>query len=599
MRPFRLLGGSLLVLAWAIAAAAAPSSNASGGTPKARVFIGGVPDTGQFLPDSTVLAHVGPRVITVHDYRDGFFAIYPDMRPRPDSLGRLEFFGNLLRAHVLGLTANALGRPLSFEDRTTVTDYERRLLSNLLYMRSVQDSVDVSEQALRRVYAYYAYDLKFRHLFFMDHEEANHVRLELLRGQMSWSAAAARYARPGPDGRPAPVELDWLHFENVPPDIGLAIWPLRVGEFSPLVTTTSGYHLVQVAASRPRESSFTYEGLRPAIRTVLRNVETQAFRDRMQAVALQGLDVRMDTSFTKWASRKFGETMKVDNQGFSTEFSFDARLPEFTPDEMLKTVARWNHSRDSLQLKQVLQAYSDLPLMGRPTINTPASFEDYCMGIILEPRMVEIAQARGFYKDPFIVQQVARKEEEMRVTHMVEDSVFSHVSVTDQDRKKWYDDHVKEYVTLPSVKYAVALASSKAQADSIAARLRATTDPTSVVQQLQTRFGISAAKLDEERESPPGPWHKVLFEELRPGETTVNGPDAGRHWYAIRSIERLESRQLAFKEVEQLVDESVQNTFAQRALEVFVDRLKSRYRIDAHPELLQHVLLTDPAMDNE
>ena len=43
----------------------------------------------------------------------------------------------------------------------------------------------------------------------------------------------------------------------------------------------------------------------------------------------------------------------------------------------------------------------------------------------------------------------------------------------------------------------------------------------------------------------------------------------------------------------------MQNTLAQHALEVYVDRLKDRYRIDAHPELLQHVLLTDPAMDTE
>src|SRR5438067_9611114 len=51
-------------------------------------YVDGVPDTGQFLPDTAVLGRVNDRVFHVRDFRDGWFGSLAEYRPRPDSSGR-------------------------------------------------------------------------------------------------------------------------------------------------------------------------------------------------------------------------------------------------------------------------------------------------------------------------------------------------------------------------------------------------------------------------------------------------------------------------------------------------------------------------------
>ena len=75
MNVSRPAGCVLLALAIvSVAGISAPRAQ-TGERPNAKIFIGSVADTGQFLPDTTVLVRVGPRTTTVFAYRDAYFAI--------------------------------------------------------------------------------------------------------------------------------------------------------------------------------------------------------------------------------------------------------------------------------------------------------------------------------------------------------------------------------------------------------------------------------------------------------------------------------------------------------------------------------------------
>lgn len=564
---------------------------------KRKLYVDGVLDSGQFLPDSAVLARIGKRQVTVFQFRDGFYAIYPTMRPRPDSLGRVEFLGNIVRKEILAQVAIAAARPMTFEDRTQIRAYGDRLLANVLYMREVDDSLDLSEEALLRVYSFYGSEVRMRHLFFTKREEADRTRLRLLRGQLAWGAALAAYGLRDSTGNVVATEKQWVKFENLPPDIGMQIWPLRVGEFSPVLLTAGGYHLVQVVDSRARTEKPIFDALRSTIKIVLRQVQLRQLRKRVQAEAMAGFDLKMDSLAIRFAASKFNASMKVVNEGFGTTFAVDASVPEFAPYEEARAVARWNGRRDSLTIGDAVHAYSDLPILGRPSLNTPEDFEEFCLNVILEPRLVLVAKRRGFEADPEYKELVTRKEEEIRVTHMVEDSIFSRVVVSDAERRKYYEEHREEYRTYPSVRYAMVLTRNRAAGDSMKAIFDRGGDPDAIVAAYKQKFGDDMGKVDVEHKNEPTIVYKNLFEELTPGKSTVNGPDARKQFYVVKSISRDDGRILPYEEAQHYVDESLTNLKAEAALEAFVDRHRAKFRVESHPELVMKIRLVDTASD--
>ena len=597
MKRFSTMRAATLLCAALAVLAAIPSPPQAQTAPKRKMMYDGIPDTGQFLPDSFVIARVGERKVTVWQFRDGYYAIYPTMRPRPDSLGRVEFLGNIVRKEILAQVAIKANRPFDFTDRADVRQYGNRLLGNILFKHEVDDSLNLSEPELKRIYAFYGYDLRMRHLFFTDRELAERTRLKLLRGQLAWGAAQAAYGLRDTSGKSVATETQWMRFETLPPDIGVQIWPLRVGEYSPLLLTPGGYHLVQIVDSRKRTEKPSFDGLRGSLEIVLRQVQTRRLRKKVQAEAMAGFDLAIDSAVVRTAASKFNASMQVANDGFATSFTVDASVPEYSLDEQRLVLARWNARKDSLTIANAVHAYSDLPIMGRPSLNTPEDMTEFVLNVVLEPRLVDVAIRRGLDKDSTYLALMVRKREEIMVTHMVEDSVFSKISITNEDRHRYYEAHLQDFKTYPSVHYALVLAPTRAVGDSMKAVFDKGGDPAAIVASFQKKYGEDQAKVDDEAQNAPTFLHKNLFEELKPGKSTVNGSDPKGKCYVVKSIAFDEGHVLPYEQAQQYVEESVQNVASETALEAFVERHRKTYRIETHPEKVMKIRLVDTTDD--
>lgn len=583
--------GALAYLVSAPAAMAQPSGTE--GTPK---FYNSVQDTGQFLTDSDELARVDDKSIRVFDFRDGYYSIFAQFRPAPDSLGRAEFLENMVRKEVLAFKARELARPLSFGDRADLRAYQQRLLSNLLYTRAVSDSVDLRDATVLRVYEHYGRELKLRHLFFTDRQTAERVRGELMRGVLPWSTAMMLYASRNADGK-REAETAWYKFENLPPDLGLAVWPLKVGEYAPVLVTAAGYHLAQVTAQRPRPDLPTLNALRTPIRNVLRFVQTARLREQVQSEALEGMDVVIDSSAVARLATRFSQNVTTSNSGFGASLEFDVRIPELPDSDLSQVLATWKGG-SRITLREVLHSYQELPPIGRPSIHTPEGLSSFLLSVLLEPRLIEIAFKRGLDRDSMYVALMARKEEEIRVMHLVQDSVFSRVTVTNADRRAFYEQNKAQFITFSRARFVKMLAANLAEVDSLRGLLRTAPDLDSLVARHRRLRGEEWAGMNELAENAHGPDWKLVFEVLRPGENTFTGPDKLGRYLIHHLIARDPGRQMPFEEAESIIDENLQNARQEAALQAFVERLKSRHTIEWHPELVMRIRLTDPVADS-
>ena len=209
--------------------------------------------------------------------------------------------------------------------------------------------------------------------------------------------------------------------------------------------------------------------------------------------------------------------------------------------------------------------------------------------------MLQLAYDRGIDKDPVAIQLIEDKREQLLVERMFQDSIQTRVRVTDAMRHKYYDDNKPGFFTFPMIRFAALSSPSRAGADSLKARLLSG-EKAEAILLADSLAGLKPRGSIQQRfQNEPGPYHKVLFEELRPGQVTTDGPDKSGDYIVLQLIAFEQGRQLPFAEVERVIDESLQNITGDSMLQALIARNRKRYRIEAHPEWVMRFRLAPPS----
>ena len=216
------------------------------------------------LPNSTVLARVNDRTVTVLDFRAGFFSSDPEFRPSNDSTGRAQFLENLINKEVLALAAREANPRLGSLDEADLRDFGRVTLSNVLYRRFVSDSVSIREEELKRVYEQYGWELHLRHVLFDDLRAAESVREALVRKKLTWEEAVKKYSIASKDVGPH-GDMGWIRRAAASGSFGIQAFQLEPGSLSPVLGDIDGFHVIQVVGKRKTDPP-TYESIRRLIR---------------------------------------------------------------------------------------------------------------------------------------------------------------------------------------------------------------------------------------------------------------------------------------------------------------------------------------------
>jgi parvulin-like peptidyl-prolyl isomerase len=551
----------------------APAESAAAAKRPVR-FINDEPDTGQFLPDSVLLARVADREIRVRNYVETYFRSYAEYRPRPDSAGRLVFLNSMIDKDVLGLVALSVNRPLSFEDRATMREHTQRVLSDVLFQRAVLDSVTVSEEDVRRAYDEFRYELHLRHIQLADRATAERVRRDLMAGRIAWKQAVRTYSTAPDSDRARDGDLGWHKRAGFDPNLAAQVFTLGPSGFSPILQDPMGYQLIQVLERRADDPP-GFEAFESLLRTEVRNRKIAIRAAVLRDLLRNEISMVYDSTNVDWASSRFSPARTTTREGRGTTMEFNTGMPEFSPSDTGRVLARHRHGQ--FTLGSFLESYQAAHPLTRPNVTDFESLLSFMDGIVLEPYMAELATRRGLDRDSLAIQQIQSRREEILVEHLYQDSVMSKVWVRPEDRRKYYQDHLSGY-------------------DSLAARLRAGEKAADLLR-ADSLEGRTTGTIQERSANDRGtPYYKLLFEELRPGKVSVEGPDRVGDYAVIQLLSFDSGHQLAFEEVESIVDESVQNLHAEERLKEFLARYRKRFRIVAHPELLSRVRMADASL---
>jgi len=601
-----------LALAGALAASAAPAKKVAAPAKKAAApakatagakapihntpapaYYGGSEDRSRYLPDSTVIARVADRTFRFREFIDEYFYSFAEFRPKSDSLGRVEFLNTLVNKSVLGLTANEIQRPLNFEDRTQLREFKRRVTNNTLFQRYVIDSIQVSEDEVRRIYDQYKVNVHIRHIQFESLPLAQRVRIDLISGRITWKDAVRRYNQAtkdrGPDG-----ELGWAPRIAIRNELANAIYDLRPGQISEAFLDQDGPQVVQVT-ERQATTPPALESVRKRIVDELRAEQTDVRSNRLQTMLADQIHLTYDSTNVNFARVQFVEPTKSHRDAKGTQvLEINEDVPAFTPTDTARVVARFDGG--TYTLGQFLTAYTAIPPVRRPPVIDYPSFINQVRGFVLDPYLETYAIAHGIDRDTLVTTQVSERIEQIRIEHLVQDSVESKVFVSSDDRKRYYEKHQAEFQRFESRDFALMACPTRASADSLAARLRAGERVADILR-ADSIAGNVRGSIQTRTENDHGFMQKVVFQEMKEHQVSIDGPSGPDSGYVVIQILQVRPRrQMTYAESESIVDESVQNIASETMLKAFLDRHRKRYRIETHPELVMKIRLVDPTL---
>ena len=579
--------------------APAPATTPTAGTPAPPTserprygrLINGVPDTGQFLPDTTMLGRVNEHRITVGDYVSSYFNAYAEDRPGPDSLGRVAFLNAMINKEVLGRTARAAGYQPTFEDRSVMREYEERLCSNILYLREVYDSSAIDPGDVERVYQQFGYELHVRHILFADQITAERVRLLLVRGQLSWRQAVAAYSQ-APKDSSGDGDGGWIIRVGLTYDQAEVLYNLKPGEISPIVYDADGPEIYQVVERR-KVPPMSYGTVHSVIVDQLHTHRASLKEQRLFDLMTKQIGFVLDTANVAWAAKFFPVTRSNQQTGREMELNFNVGVPQFGADDTSRVLAHWNAGK--MTLGEFVIFYSEISALLRPPVNTPDLLGHQVANFVLEPYRAQLARAKGYDKDPRVLAQMDMRREQLLVEHMYEDSVASKVTVTQAERRKYYDDHKSGFVTYASRRFATILRSSQAGADSLVRQLRAGVKAWTILDADSTA-GYKSGAIHDLREDEHSPFRRVVYEELKPGEVTTVGPEKDGGFIVIQLVAVTPGHQLTFEESQTMADDNLRNMKSEAELQRLLGRLKPKFHIEQRPQWVMRVRLLDPTL---
>ena len=599
IRPFAALGILLLcsatwaqgpvTQAWKPKAPAAPQAPVATRKGSGRL-INGVRDTGQFLPDTTIIGRVDDRIFRVWDFRDRWYATSALDRPATDSAGRAQILTSMADKEVLTDLAREVHRPFGFEDRQALREARQRLLSNVAFARLVRDSCRYTMDEVRHVYEQGKLRLHVQRILGSDPVLLERARQDVIARRIPWPAAVKLYSRARgdkPDG-----DLGWVQRITFDPAPALEIFDLPDGGVSSVFRTGTDWEFVRVVERRPEPQPRFEELLKVNASEVL-TLKLARRTEQLRAMIRQRIGMAYDTANVVWAAGMFAETERLA-KGTPEDPVIDlsGAVPEFEPADTARTLASWKDGRFSLG--QFLAAHNQIPVPQREPIGSFVAFRSTLDRFIFEPFMADLAVERGLDSDPIVTSGLARREDQIRVEHLYSDSVESRVSVTRADREKYYRDHLPDFYGIQSVTFAAIVRHSKSGADSVEARLKAGGSAAAILR-ADSIAGFQSGSIRTLNERDENPYRKPLFEEMRPGGTLMIGPDKQGDYMVLQKLAHDPGHQLPYSEVANLVDESVQNLTAERMFKELLARHRPKHRIELHPELLMRILLTDPA----
>jgi len=204
--------------------------------------------TKKSIPEDPIVAHVGPQIIRVSDFRRNYEFGLPHLKKGPDR--KKSYLNFMINEKILALEGYHLG--LDKSDR--VQKLEKELLSELLveehFKREVNDRIEIKPEEIRDAITQSTVSWKLRYWVESDWEYANSVYQAMQRRGYADVVETILKSNPEVSLKPSDFETDYLTWLEVSPELLDAIKDLPIGQISMPIAMNNVYFILQIVDIR-------------------------------------------------------------------------------------------------------------------------------------------------------------------------------------------------------------------------------------------------------------------------------------------------------------------------------------------------------------
>lgn len=531
--------------------------------------------------DEVAVATVGPRQITLGEFKDFFARQEPDPTQTREEQ-RDAFLTSLIHKELLVLAARDLGyfeRPSVVEE---VENFEHQELEREYLARRTEIDSTVTEQDLRDAFETTKEKVQIRHLVHWSRSAADSARQRIDAGE-DFGAVADEMSI-GQGANPGGL-VDWATVDRFPIEFRNALRDLEVGEVVGPFETVYGLHIIKLEGRQERTDA-DFESERETLHERVLEGRTRAAHLAMQRELTERYELAIDKPAvieTMQAGKRALESVPADSTVAPPPAEERWNPP---PEELDRTLATYEDGRitagdyrDNL-LRRGFFIYQRL--------NPGAAIQDV-RALFFRDVIVREARRLGYDQDPEVQKRVQLKREELAVTELYSDAVLGRVDYGDEDIRAFYDDHPDDFVQDERVRYAYLQVEDASVAEALTEELEGIdwTAFEALRKELDQKGQLLEAKRDTGyrtgRSLPPAMVEAVR--EMEPMDVgRVLWPDGSQVVFVL--IEYQPARPKTFEESQNAAESSVRSTQSEAILNAMLDSLKTQYPVERFPERL-------------
>ena len=456
-----------------------------------------------------------------------------------DSAARREaFLKDMVATRLLVAEARSQGidREPHYLERTEALG--RKLRIELYLAEILKDSVVVTEQDVRELYARAQTQIGARHLYARTEEEAWDLRARLQDGE-SFETLAKEVFR-DPALRDSGGRLPEFTFDEMDPDFEDAAFALPVGQVSTPVRTAQGYSILRV------DDRFT--------RPIITETEFQARRAAYEAFASR----RKHAAARRRLARQLAaeSALHIDESTLGALF---ARITDAQPDLesslAQRTLLEWGDPPTIWSVAMFRDRARFASAQQRAAVRTIADLRDFIAGLVVNEILTLKAAGQAntpAYNDG--LKQALDRYIAQRAAQRLEPGVSL------QEVQEYYDGAPRTEFRVP-LQVSLTWEYFDTEAAASAARRIESTAPA----QFFTREQL-------------GPWAEAIFDSP---EHSILGPiPAQSGWVMVQTGEQRGARRQTLEEARPSIEAMLRESKRRDARRIEFDRLSTRYNIE-------------------
>jgi len=535
--------------------------------------------------EEDIVARLGEEPITAGMVKEEYLAISPGARPVLATIEEQEqFVRDILSKEMLEREAIKMGLDVLPEVQQARQGAIQRKAWELYYNDKVRSQVDVTEQELRDLYDRQRYRYHLGWIFVRSGALAEELAERIAAGE-DFGTIAENHSIDASRTRGGDIGMRALG--TLPAEVEETISSMAAGEVSDPIPYGGHYVIVKLYEKEEAEPP-DFETLRQGLMSMVRTrKETALQRDLSEQLKI-----------------KYGFTFHDDvvdmivekTRALYPDEAEAGKIPEFSDEELARVVAEYEGGE--WRVRTYMERLQAQPEFMRPAYGTDAETIKSIIGDFItgELWMKEI-QNEGYDQRSEVVRAGERAAEEAMVTAMHRE-VVKDVDVDDEKLRDFYNEHKEELWSDAGAELAVITTETEEEAQSIYEELQAGGDFAELARErsFDELSGAQGGKLR-------GPLYGRQLEAFPDVQEVVENTAEGEYsqplampagfmpgeYVIIKVLNKIESEQLEFDEVEQMLGQRVVQLEQDKVFGEWLAGKMEEYGVEIYPEPLAQI----------